>query len=135
MANTTNVEVKPARDVYYYRQRFKNRVFSKLSAFFEEEARKRGVTKGDIAKKLDRDPALITRWLREPSNLTLETISDILLGMEAEAEPPEIVRFADRATPNYAHPLVARVTGQKLAPIETSVSTAKVLEVVVGPRS
>lgn len=114
MQNTSKGELKKnepkrGRDIYYYRQRLKNRVFSKLLSFFVEEAKRTGVTKKDVAERLKRDPAQITRWLSNPSNLTLDTISDILLALDAEAEPPQIVRFADRAAPNYAHQLIARI--------------------------
>jgi hypothetical protein len=111
MENTSRTEVN-TRDVYYYRQRFKNRVFSKVAEFFVKEAERTGVTKRDIAIRLNKDPSQITRWLAEPSNLTLETISDLLLAMDAEAEPPRIVRFADRPALNYVHPLIARVQGR-----------------------
>jgi len=116
MGDISKTETKSQRDVYYYRQRLKNRVFSALTTFFASEAARSGVTKRDIALRLRRDPAQITRWLTEPSNLTLETISDLLLAMDAEADPPPIVRFADRLSRNFAHPLIARVLGQ-LAPV------------------
>jgi hypothetical protein len=72
---------------------------------FEEEAKTRGVTKKDIAQSLRRDPAQISRWLRYPSNLTSDTISDLLLSLGAEIDPV-ITRFADRGKPNQIHPLI-----------------------------
>jgi transcriptional regulator with XRE-family HTH domain len=111
MADTSKTEVKRLRDIHYFRQRFRNRVFGRLAAFFAEEAERSGVTRKDIASRLGRDPSQITRWLSQPSNLTIETISDLLLALDAEPEPPEIVRFSERVAPNYAHPLIARVMG------------------------
>lgn len=111
MADTSKTEPKRLRDIHYFRQRFRNRVFGKLVSFFAEEAERSGVTKKEIANILGRDPSQITRWLSQPSNLTLETISDLLLALNAEPEPPEIVRFSDRVAPNYAHPLIARIVG------------------------
>lgn len=107
MANTSKTEPKRSREIYYYRQRLKNRVFSKLAAFFAEEAEKSGVSKKDIAILLNKDQAQITRWLSNPSNLTLETISDILLALNAELEP-HIVKFSDRVPRNFTHPLIAK---------------------------
>lgn len=104
-------EPKKTRDISYYRQRYKNRVFGALISFFASEAERVGLTKGDIATRLGKDPAQITRMLSNPSNMTLDSVSDLLLAMEAEAEPPAIVRFADRVEPNYAHPLVAKALG------------------------
>lgn len=106
MEDTSNTEIEP-RDVAYYRRRQQNRVFSALVAFFAEESEKGNISKKEIAAALDRDPAQITRWLSAPSNLQLDTISDILLAMGAEMDHA-IVRFADRPKANYAHPMLTR---------------------------
>jgi hypothetical protein len=82
------------RDIAYYRQRQKNRVFTALVAFFADEARQGNVTKKELAIRLGRDPAQVTRWLSAPSNFELDTLSDILLAMGAEMDY-EIVRFQD----------------------------------------
>ncbi|MBL9011120.1 MAG: helix-turn-helix transcriptional regulator [Alphaproteobacteria bacterium] len=110
MENTSNNELS-IRDLNYYRQRYKNRVFTGLVEFFAKEAETLGVTKRDLAARLQRDPSQITRWLSSPSNLTLETISDLLFALGAEAEPPTIVSFRDRRPANYMHPLLARAVG------------------------
>jgi transcriptional regulator with XRE-family HTH domain len=107
MSNIT--KIVPKRDVSYYRQRFKNRVFAKLSSFVADQSAEQKLSKKDIAARLGKDPALITRWLTQPSNLTLDTISDILLALEAEPDPPEMVLFKDRRPANYIHPLVAQI--------------------------
>lgn len=109
MSNTTKNEAKSLRDISYYSQRYRNRVFSKLVSFIAEQCKDGGITKKDIAERLNKDPALISRWLSQPSNLTLDTISELLVAFDAEAEPPEIVLFKDRREPNFIHPLMARV--------------------------
>jgi transcriptional regulator with XRE-family HTH domain len=105
MVDTTKKEVKP-RDVFYYRRRLKNRIFARLASYFAEEAERTGITKKDLADRLNKDPSQITRWLSGPSNLTLDTLSDLLLAMDAEADPPRFVRFSDRPKANYLHPLI-----------------------------
>lgn len=109
MENTLNLDPKSDRDVFYYRQRHKNRVFQSLVAFFATEAERRGLTKKDLAERLKRDPAQITRWLSSPSNLTLDTISDILLSLDAEMDHT-ISRFEDRPNPNYMHEFYKQIT-------------------------
>ena len=109
MKSSTKNAAKSVREISYYRQRYRNRVFSKLVSFITEQAQRDHVSKKDIAERLDKDPGLISRILNQPSNLTLDTISDILLAFDAEAEPPEIVSFKDRRAPNFIHPLMARV--------------------------
>jgi hypothetical protein len=101
------------REIEYYRRRFQNRVFGKLLDFITAEAQRDHITKKEMAERLGKDPGHLSRLLSQPSNLTLDTISDILLALDAEAEPPEPVRFSDRRPPNYVHPLIARVTKAK----------------------
>jgi transcriptional regulator with XRE-family HTH domain len=121
MESTSNSPTKiKGRDLHYYRQRYKNRFASKLFSFYEEESKRKGISKKTIADRLGKDPAQISRWLLHPSNLTLETVSDLLLALDAEAEPPAIVRFSERAVRNYAHPVIARFLGNKNAPETTS---------------
>jgi transcriptional regulator with XRE-family HTH domain len=108
MENTSKTLPLSEREIFYYRQRQKNRVLEMLAAFFAEEAERTGITKKDIADKLIKDPAQISRWFSGPSNLTLDTISDLLLALEAEIDQ-RIVRFSDRAKPNYEHPLIDKL--------------------------
>ena len=105
MENTSKLSPKKRRDAAYYRQRQKNRVFTELARFYAEEVERRGITKKDLAAALSKDPAQITRWLSAPSNFELDTLSDILLALDAEMDH-RIVRFDDRARPNQVHPLV-----------------------------
>src|SRR2546426_687229 len=100
MVNTSKTDTLKRRDVSYYRQRQRNRVFTALAKFFEEEAAQGNITRKDLAAKLAKDPSQITRFLSGPSNLELDTISDYLLAMGAEMDH-SIVRFKDRAKPNY----------------------------------
>jgi hypothetical protein len=92
------------RDIAYYRRRHQNRLFSALAQFFATEAEHGRITRKEIAARLSKDPAQITRWLSGPTNFEADTISDILLAMGAEMDY-SIVRFSDRPKPNYAHPL------------------------------
>lgn len=95
------------RDVAYYRQRQKNRVFTALVEFVAQEAKRRGITKKELAESLSKDPSQVTRWLSSPSNFELDTLSDLLLVLDAEMDH-RIVRFSDRLKPNYAHPLISQ---------------------------
>lgn len=110
MDDTSKTSPVPERDIHYYRQRYKNRVFEHLVSFFAEEAQRRGISKRDLAERLRKDPAQITRWLSSPTNLTLDTISDLLLALDAEMDHC-VVRFLDRTKPNEMHPLAARASG------------------------
>lgn len=111
MENTSKNKKIAVRDIAYYRQRNKNRLLEQIAAFFAEQAEVNGITKKEIAYLLDKDPSQITKWLSTPSNLTLDTISDVLLAMDAEMDY-QIVRFADRREPNYQHPLIQELSGK-----------------------
>jgi hypothetical protein len=125
MKSSTKNVAKSVRDISYYRQRYRNRVFSKLVEFISEEAQRNQVTQKDMAERLDKDPAVICRLLSQPSNLTLDSLSDILLAVDAEAEPPEIVRFQDRRPSNYMHPLIAKALNVQVhAPLKAETSSA-----------
>lgn len=105
MANgSKNSDALRSRDLGYYRQRQKNRVFGLIGQFFVDNAERGLITRSQLACKLGKDPAQITRLLSNPSNVTLDTISDIMLAMDAEMDW-QIVPFAQRATPNYRHQL------------------------------
>jgi hypothetical protein len=136
MENTSKLSAVSDRDMFYYRQRSKNRLFETITAFFAEEAERRGITKRDIAECLKRDPAQITRWLTSPSNLTSDTISDLLLSLGAEMDY-SVARFADRPAPNEMHPLIAKIKltedksaaePKKYQPLAKPGSNAKVLQ-------
>jgi transcriptional regulator with XRE-family HTH domain len=112
--NTTAPSHSSARDVAYFRQRYKNRVFAAILDFVLQEAERQKITKKDLADRAGKDPAQLNRLLSAPSNMTLETISDILLALGAEADPPRINRFSDyESKVNYAHNLYSRLIGNQ----------------------
>jgi hypothetical protein len=112
MGNISKNDPISERDIAYHRRRYKNRVFSQIVSFFEEAAAREGLTKRDIAERLDRDPATITRWLTASSNLTLDTVSDLLLALGGEMDS-RAVRFVDRSEANYQHPIMGKILGLK----------------------
>ncbi len=110
MENTLKANQIPERDLQYYRQRLKNKVHSDIAGLFNDEAERRGLTKKDIADRLSKDPAQVTRWLTTPTNLTLDTLSDLFLAMDADLET-RAVPFDHIAPSNVMHPLIAKITG------------------------
>ena len=118
MANTLNSAEIKRRDIAYYRRRQQNRVFALLAKFFADEAEAGRISKKALADRLGKDPAQITRWLSEPKNFELDTLSDLLLAMDAELDH-NIVRFCERVKPNYVHP-------NALFPIVTESATINV---------
>jgi len=86
MENTSKNRQLTDREIFYFRQRHRNRVFQSVAAFFAQEAQRQGLTKSDIAQALGKDRSQITRWFAGPGNWELDTISDLLLAMGAEMD-------------------------------------------------
>lgn len=84
MENTLNNKAMRSEDLYFYRQRYKNHVFQTVMALFVKRAKSEGLTKKQLAARLKKDPAQITRWFSGPGNMTLDKVSDLLLAMDAE---------------------------------------------------
>ena len=81
-----NIATISDSDFMYYRRLRRNLVFSELLAHFAYQAETNGLTRRSLAKRLNKDPAQISRWLSEPTNLCLDTISDLLVAMGGEME-------------------------------------------------
>jgi len=86
MKNTLGNIAISSRNIYFFRQRQKNKVFQSVIAYFAKRAELEGLTKKELAKRLGKNPSQITRWFSGPGNWTLDTISDLLLAMDAEME-------------------------------------------------
>ena len=103
-----SLKIADESDIHYSRQRFKNRVFTQIVRFVTERCEEEHFSRKELADALQKDAGQITRLLTKPSNLTLETISDLLTLFDAEMDT-RIVRFKDRAPANYMHPLMERL--------------------------
>lgn len=133
MVDILGIQAPKKRDVYYYRARNKNRVFEKLVSFFAAEAERTGITKKALAEMLDRDPAQITRWLSAPGNLTLDSISDLLLALGAEMDY-DVAKFSERGLSNFTHPFMppAQITPSSTSIAANVVTLSSNLEMVSG---
>ena len=86
MTNILNKSVLSESDLVYFRERHRNRAYQQLMGFIEEKAIQKGITRKEMAAKIKKDPAQVTRWLAGPGNLTLDTISDLLISVGAVME-------------------------------------------------
>lgn len=91
----------------FQHRRFQNRYHEFLLSVFEEQQKKTGLTKKELAARIDCRPEQVTRWLSIPNNLTLNTICDLLLGMAVDLDDPsattlvELAQEADTPYPSY----------------------------------
>lgn len=95
-------EPLPTRIRAYYKQRFQQKTFAKLAKAFAERAEEFGVTKSCIAAMIDRDKAQVNRLLAHPSNMTLDTFSELALALNYE---PTIILedLSEETRHNWCH--------------------------------
>ena len=84
----------------YFHERCRNRFFDFLITRFLREEEK-GLTKAKLARRVGKSPEVIHRWLTAPSNLTLDSISDLLLGIAGEEPDFDGSSLLNRAAVNY----------------------------------
>ena len=100
-AGHSGAPIPPAK-LAYIQQRLRNRMFNFLLEKFLEVQRA-GLTKAALARRIGKTPDLVNRWLGAPSNLTLDTISDLLIGMAAQELVPNVSSPLHQFEHNYSH--------------------------------
>jgi hypothetical protein len=92
----------------------------------------RGGNKAKLARRLDKRPEQITRWLSEPGNLTFDTLSDLLLGLSG-AELAMLLEYpADQ--PTRAPRLPERLLREKSISKTTTFSVSNIFsKTIPGP--
>ena len=68
----------------YFRERLVSHIYALVMQEFSKQHQESGFKKANLAKRIQKDPGLINRLLSSPGNWTLETLSDLLLGLGAE---------------------------------------------------
>jgi hypothetical protein len=86
----------------YFQQRLRNRIFKFVLDKFTA-AHQKGLTQALLARRIGRSPEVINRWLGMPSNLTVDSVSDLLLGISGEEIHPTSVSPLQQAASNYSH--------------------------------
>jgi hypothetical protein len=86
----------------YFQARLRNRLFNFIIGKFVEE-QKNGLTKAALARRIGKPPEVINRLLGAPSNLTLDTLSDLLLGINAEELTPDSESLLNQSPRNSLH--------------------------------
>jgi transcriptional regulator with XRE-family HTH domain len=85
----------PLRTRLLYRRRLQHRIQRLLRKAFHEEQKRTDLTQKEYAERIDKDKSKVNRWLSIPSNLTLETISDLLLGLGVDLDELSFTPLAD----------------------------------------
>src|ERR1700733_13807570 len=78
-----------------YRRRLQNRLQRLLRRAFRDEQKRTGLTQKELAERIGKDKSKVNQWLSIASNLTLETISDLLLGLGVDLDELSFTPIAD----------------------------------------
>jgi hypothetical protein len=84
----------------YFQGRLKNRLHNLVIRKFEEAEIEHGLTRAELARRIGKRPEVLTRLLGAPGNWTLDTVSDLLLGIAGYELDATATKIADRAKRN-----------------------------------
>jgi len=79
----------PESTLIYFRERFRDKLHSAILEAFLIRSQQKNLKRQDLAARIHRTKAQISRWFSAPSNITLDSISDLMvgLGMDFDAFP------------------------------------------------
>jgi hypothetical protein len=92
--------VIPESKRVFFQQRLRERVFDFIIGCFLRE-QPNGLTKAKLSRRIGKPPEVVNRWLGAPSNLTIDSISDLLLGICAEELEMSGRSLLNRVRVNY----------------------------------
>jgi hypothetical protein len=90
----------PAGKLAFFQARLRNRLYDFILEKFEGSE----LTRAQLARRIGRRPEIITRLLASPGNWTLDTVSDLLLGIAGEELQLNASAPAGKARRNYREP-------------------------------
>jgi hypothetical protein len=106
----------PIGKLEYFRARLQSRLHQLvLAEFLRQEDR--GLHQAELARRIGRKPEVVNRLLGAPGNWTLNTVSDLLLGMGAEPNIA-VLHLTDMTERGEETNLIAGIkTGQSASPL------------------
>lgn len=116
----------PEGKLAYLRERTKNRIYNYILKRFLQKESEEGFTRAELARRIGRRPEVITRILGAPGNWTLDTVSDLLVGICAEELEPCSAPLLDRSPRNYMGPdWITLTVGTPVKPVVTGSTSAQ----------
>ena len=102
--------VIPEGKLAYFRERQRNRLYDFIVSRFLEKERKQELSRAELARKIHKKPEQITRFLSSPGNWTLDTISDLMLGISDAEIAFEASGFDNRKRNISAQEVIGHIT-------------------------
>lgn len=85
----------------YLNERVRNSFYDYVLRRFHEAAERECLTKAKLARRLGIAPARVTRLLGAPGNWTLDTVSELLVGICREELRPQSESYLERVPRNF----------------------------------
>jgi transcriptional regulator with XRE-family HTH domain len=90
----------PLNKLAYFQSRLRYRLHDYIITKFKEMEKNEGLTRAELARRIGCKPELVTRRFGAPGNWTLDTISDLLIGIAGEELEPQSISVLDRTNRN-----------------------------------
>ena len=88
-------------ELAYAREYFRNMIFGELISAFDRAASADATfTRAELARRSQKRPEQITRWMASPGNMTIDVLSDLMFAMGTD--PSSILRQPSPATASNA---------------------------------
>lgn len=71
----------PRDTLTYFQERLHRSLHSAILDAFKIRFMERGLTQKELARRIHKSPVTVNRWLSTASNLTLDSISDLMVGL------------------------------------------------------
>jgi hypothetical protein len=88
----------PAGKLAYFEARLRNELYNFVIGKFVEKEARGELTRAKLARRIGYDPGQLSRVLGAPGNWTLNTISNLLLGIAAEELKPQSESVLNRTS-------------------------------------
>lgn len=99
--------------IAYLNERVRNAFYDYVLRRFEDEAKRRNLTKAQLARRLGLGPDRMSKILGAPGNWTLDTISELLIGICREELTPSSVSYLGRPKRNTSGSDLLRSLGSR----------------------
>lgn len=120
----------------YFQERLRNRLYDLVIKEFEQY-QEAGHNQVQLANRLGKRSEQISRWLSSPGNLTLDTVSDLLLGLSGAELGMTLERPAEKPQQNPRVPDWLAASQPVLGPAKLSqcISSSVAIHTPVVPDS
>jgi hypothetical protein len=89
----------------YFQERFRNQLYNLIiSEFVKRQNADPHFTQSSLARRIEKRPEQINRWLSSPGNWTIDTISDLLLGISGAEPEMNVSILSEQHSQNYNYP-------------------------------